>query len=78
METSFLQKISKYLLIVLFAISIVLIVMFYMQVVPVEDEAAQIEHATTSLVLTWAEVLFYVAAGLAVLAFVWDIVINPK
>ena len=78
METSFLQKISKYLLIVLFAISIALVVMFYMQVVPLEDEATQIEHATTSLVLTWAEVLFYVAAGLAVLAFIWDIVINPK
>ncbi|MBR6179365.1 MAG: hypothetical protein IKQ70_15980 [Bacteroidales bacterium] len=80
METSFLQKISKYILIVLFAISIVLIGLFYYQVVPIEDqfEEEKIEHGTTALVLTWTEILFFVAAGLAVLAFIWDIIMNPK
>ena len=78
METSFFQKISKYLLIVLFAISLVLIGMFYGQVVPLEDEIEQIEHSTTSLVLTWAEVLFFAAAALAIIVFVWNIILNPK
>ena len=78
METSFLQKISKYLPIVLFAISIVLVGLFYYQVVPLEDKAEKIAHSTTALVLTWTEVLFFLAAGLAILAFIWDIVLNPK
>ena len=78
METSFLQKISKYLLIVLFAISIVLVGLFYYQVVPLEDKAEKIAHSTTALVLTWTEVRFFLAAGLAILAFIWDIVLNPK
>ena len=30
------------------------------------------------MVLTWAEVLFFAAAALAIIVFVWNIILNPK
>ncbi|MBR4440474.1 MAG: hypothetical protein IKS00_02885 [Bacteroidales bacterium] len=78
METSFLQKISKYLLIVLFLISTVLVVLFYWQVVPLE-EAAQMEHGTTDTILLWGFILFIVCAVLAVVdLFVLTPIMNPS
>ena len=78
METSFIQKISKYLLIVLFVVSGVLALMFYLQVVPLGEETEQMEHGTTGLILGWTYGLFFVAAALAILAFIYGIIIDPK
>lgn len=78
METSFIQKISKYLLIVLFVVSGALALMFYLQVVPLGEEAEQIEHGTTGLLLGWTYGLIYVVSALAVLVFIYQIIIDPK
>ncbi|MCQ2974854.1 MAG: hypothetical protein MJ211_08585 [Bacteroidales bacterium] len=72
-----LEKISKYLLIVLFVISAILLVMFYAQVVPLE-ETEQLEHSTTSLFLNWSYILFVIAAVATIVSLVKNCIDKPK
>jgi len=77
-----LQNILKYTLWFLFAVTIVLVVLFYIQVVPLPDEAAQMEHGTTNAILGWAVALFGICAVAAVAfpvyEFIKQLINKPK
>ncbi len=69
-------------MIALFAITAVLVVMFYAQVVPLPTEASQMEHGVTEVILDWAYALFIVCALAAivfpVIEFVKQLIEKPK
>ncbi len=61
-----LQKGLTFVLVALFVITAIFVVLFYIQVVPLADETAQIEHSITDGILGWAVALFGIAAVAAV------------
>lgn len=63
-----LQNILKYTKWGLFAISIILVILFYMNVVPMGNEADQMDASATNAILGWALVLF-IACAVAAVAF---------
>jgi len=78
-----LRKILGILTIVLFVVSAVIVVMFYMKVVPLSNPQEQMEHAVTDTLMWWAYILFGICAVLAFLVFplwgfVQQIIDNPK
>ncbi len=77
-----LQKILKISLWVLFAVTAVLVIMFYWKVVPLSDELAQMEHGVTNTILGWAFALFLICAVAAVVfpvvEFIKQLKDNPK
>ncbi len=78
-----LRKILGILTIVLFVVSAVIVVMFYMKVVPLSNPQEQMEHAVTDTLMWWAYILFGICAVLAFIVFplwgfVQQIIDNPK
>jgi len=78
-----LRKILGILTIVLFVVSAIIVVMFYMNVVPLSNPQEQMEHGVTDTFIGWAYILFFVCAILAFLvfplwSFVQQIIDNPK
>ena len=78
-----LRKILGILTIVLFVVSAIIVVMFYMNVVPLSNPQEQMEHGVTDTFIGWAYILFFVCAILAFLVFplwgfVQQIIDNPK
>lgn len=78
-----LRKILGILTIVLFLVSAVIVVMFYMNVVPLSNPEEQMEHGVTDTFIWWAYILFGICAVLAFLVFplwgfVQQIIDNPK
>ncbi len=67
----------------LFVVSAVIVVMFYMKVVPLSNPQEQMEHAVTDTLMWWAYILFGICAVLAFIVFplwgfVQQIIDNPK
>ncbi len=78
-----LRKILGILTIVLFLVSAVIVVMFYLNVVPLSSPEEQMEHGVTDTFIWWAYILFGICAVLAFLVFplwgfVQQIIDNPK
>jgi hypothetical protein len=78
-----LRKILGILTIVLFVVSAVIVVMFYMNVVPLSNPQEQMDHSITDTFIGWAYILFFICAILAFLvfplwSFVQQIIDNPK
>jgi len=78
-----LRKILGILTIVLFLVSAVIVVMFYLNVVPLSNPEEQMEHGVTDTFIWWAYILFGICAVLAFLVFplwgfVQQIIDNPK
>ena len=78
-----LRKILSILTIVLFLVSAVIVVMFYMNVVPLSNPEEQMAHGVTDTFIGWAYILFGICAVLAFLVFplwgfVQQIIDNPK
>ena len=78
-----LRKILGILTIVLFLVSAVIVVMFYLYVVPLSNPEEQMEHGVTDTFIWWAYILFGICAVLAFLVFplwgfVQQIIDNPK
>lgn len=78
-----LRKILGILTIVLFLVSAVIVVMFYLSVVPLSSPEEQMEHGVTDTFIWWAYILFGICAVLAFLVFplwgfVQQIIDNPK
>ncbi|MCR5453904.1 MAG: hypothetical protein K6F33_02835 [Bacteroidales bacterium] len=77
-----LRKILSILTIVLFVITAIIMVMFYMQVVPLSGVTEQMEHGVTDMAMGWAYVLFGLCALLAVAFPIWEfvkqLIDNPK
>ena len=78
-----LRKILGLLTIVLFLVSAVIVVMFYLNVVPLSNPEEQMEHGVTDTFIWWAYILFGICAVLAFLVFplwgfVQQIIDNPK
>lgn len=78
-----LRKILGILTIVLFLVSAIIMVMFYMNVVPLSNPQEQMDNSITDTFIGWAYILFFVCAILAFLvfplwSFVQQIIDNPK
>jgi Kef-type K+ transport system membrane component KefB len=78
-----LRKILGILTIVLFLVSAIIVVMFYLNVVPLSNPEEQMEHGVTDTFIWWAYILFGICAVLAFLVFplwgfVQQIIDNPK
>ena len=78
-----LRKLLGILTIVLFVVSAIIVVMFYLNVVPLSSPQEQMENGVTDTFIGWAYVLFFVCAVLAFLVFplwgfVQQIIDNPK
>lgn len=78
-----LRKILSILTIVLFLVSAVIVVMFYLNVVPLSNPEEQMAHGVTDTFIGWAYILFGICAVLAFLVFplwgfVQQIIDNPK
>ena len=78
-----LRKILGILTIVLFLVSAVIVVMFYLNVAPLSNPEEQMEHGVTDTFIWWAYILFGICAVLAFLVFplwgfVQQIIDNPK
>jgi Kef-type K+ transport system membrane component KefB len=78
-----LRKILGILTIVLFLVSAIIVVMFYMNVVPLSNPQEQMDNSITDTFIGWAYILFFVCAILAFLvfplwSFVQQIIDNPK
>lgn len=78
-----LRKILGILTIVLFLVSAIIVVMFYLSVVPLSSPEEQMEHGVTDTFIWWAYILFGICAVLAFLVFplwgfVQQIIDNPK
>ena len=78
-----LRKILSVLTIVLFLVSAVIVVMFYLNVVPLSNPEEQMAHGVTDTFIGWAYILFGICAVLAFLVFplwgfVQQIIDNPK
>ena len=78
-----LRKILGILTIVLFLVTAVIVVMFYLNVVPLSNPEEQMAHGITDTFMWWAYILFIVCAILAFLVFplwgfVQQIIDNPK
>lgn len=77
-----LRKILGFLTIVLFVVTAIIVVMFYLQVVPLGSPQEQMEHGVTGTFLGWAYVLFGLCALCAVLFPIWEfvkqLIDNPK
>lgn len=69
-----LRKILGILTIVLFAVTAVIMVMFYTQVVPLSEATEQMEHGVTDMSIGWAYVLFGLCAISALVFPIWEFV----
>lgn len=77
-----LQKILNILLIALLVITVVFILGFYFQVVPMSSETEQMDASMTNGILGWAACLFIVCALVAVAfpiyEFIMQLISDPK
>ena len=77
-----LRKILGILTIVLFVVTVIIMALFYWQVVPLGTMQEQEAHGTTDMAMGWAYVLFGLCTLLAIAFPIWEfvkqLIDNPK